>query len=310
MPYCSKIDTPFRLQNQYVVLSRRLDTPHPTSGYTVSADKPKDYTFTGSVPGQDGASRYAYGVLESSGYARSGIDHYAFLVLSWHRYAVSSLLDTSYGSSFQNSSNIFILVPELRLFCFWDIELQYDTTTDVSAHYSKTTFALSEQIKSDEDEPTEEEKSEIDPLIREPSDTFLMGDKEIEFSSLKDIDGPVPIPWVFEKPLDSLDPILKTFNMTITNPLFDFHSEFTLNSDNPIVDIQNEESDESETETIMEEVQIPSSQSIAQILPPFSLAAMYGVVVAAMYAKLGTGPNWSETKVGLDTKLRSGLDIV
>ncbi|GKG39357.1 hypothetical protein Tco_0463502, partial [Tanacetum coccineum] len=25
----------------------------------------------------------AYGVLESSGYARSGIDHYAFLVLSW-----------------------------------------------------------------------------------------------------------------------------------------------------------------------------------------------------------------------------------
>ncbi|GKA25237.1 hypothetical protein Tco_0711346 [Tanacetum coccineum] len=58
----------------------------------------------------------AYGVLESSGYAGSGIDHYAFLVLSWRRYAVSSLLDTAYSSSFQNSSNIFVLVPELRLF--------------------------------------------------------------------------------------------------------------------------------------------------------------------------------------------------
>ncbi|GKD75344.1 hypothetical protein Tco_1333626 [Tanacetum coccineum] len=45
-------------------------------------------------------------------------------------------------------------------------------------------------------------------------------------------------------------------------------------------------------------------------LVSFSLAAMYGVVVAAMYAKLGTGPNWSETRVGLDTKLKSRLDIV
>ncbi|GKA34650.1 hypothetical protein Tco_0721079 [Tanacetum coccineum] len=60
---------------------------------------------------------------------------------------------------------------------------------------------------------------------------------------------------VSEKPLDSLDLISKTFDITITNPLFDLYSEFTLNSDNPIFDIQNEESDESETETIMEEVQ-------------------------------------------------------
>ncbi|GJW02856.1 hypothetical protein Tco_1561712 [Tanacetum coccineum] len=81
------------------------------------------------------------------------------------------------------------------------------------------------------------------------------------------IDDPVPIPRVSEKPLDSLDPISKTFDMTITNPLFDFDFEFTLNSDNPIFDIQNEEHDESETETIMKEVQIHSSQSIIQIPP-------------------------------------------
>ncbi|GKD76299.1 hypothetical protein Tco_1334581 [Tanacetum coccineum] len=58
----------------------------------------------------------AYDILESSRYAISRIDHYAFLVLSWRRYAVSSLLDMAYSSSFQNSSNIFVLVPELRLF--------------------------------------------------------------------------------------------------------------------------------------------------------------------------------------------------
>ncbi|GJX57087.1 reverse transcriptase domain-containing protein [Tanacetum coccineum] len=80
------------------------------------------------------------------------------------------------------------------------------------------------------------------------------GDEEIELNSHEDIDDFVPIPRVSEKPLDSRDPISKTFDMTITNPLFDFDSEFTLNSDNPIFDIQNEESDESETETIMEEV--------------------------------------------------------
>nr|GEV65192.1 hypothetical protein [Tanacetum cinerariifolium] len=96
-----------------------------------------------------------------------------------------------------------------------------------------------------EDEPSEVKKSEIDPFIREPSDTFLMGDMEIKFNPLKDIDDPVPIPRVSEKPLDSLDPTSKTFNMTMTNPLSDFNSEFTLNSVDPVFDIQNEKSDES-----------------------------------------------------------------
>ncbi|GJV69509.1 hypothetical protein Tco_1485018 [Tanacetum coccineum] len=69
--------------------------------------------------------------------------------------------------------------------------------------------------------------------------------------------------------LGSLDLISKTFDMNIPNPLFDFDSGFTLNSDNPIFDIQNEESDESETKTIMDEVKIHSSQSTAQIPPPY-----------------------------------------
>ncbi|GKA93445.1 hypothetical protein Tco_0815431 [Tanacetum coccineum] len=99
--------------------------------------------------------------------------------------------------------------------------------------------------ESDEDEPSEADKSEIDPLIRESVNTFLMRDEEIELNSHKDINDLVPIPRVSEKPLDSRDPISTTFDMTITNPLFDFNSEFTLNSDNPNFDIQNEESDES-----------------------------------------------------------------
>ncbi|GKC12503.1 hypothetical protein Tco_1009285 [Tanacetum coccineum] len=120
-----------------------------------------------------------------------------------------------------------------------------------------------------EDEPSKAKKSEINPIIREPSDTFLMGDMEIKFNPLKDIDDLVPISKVSEKPLDSLDCISETFDMTITNPLFDFDSEFTLNSDNPVFVIQNEESDEFEAETITEEVQIHSSQSTAQVPPPY-----------------------------------------
>ncbi|GJT37036.1 hypothetical protein Tco_0936901, partial [Tanacetum coccineum] len=103
------------------------------------------------------------------------------------------------------------------------------------------------------DEPSEAKNSEIDSLIKGPSDTFLIGNNEIKFNPLKDIDDPVPIQRVSEKPLDSLDSISETFKMTITNPLFDFDYEFTLNSDNHIFYILNKESDESETETITKE---------------------------------------------------------
>ncbi|GJY54745.1 hypothetical protein Tco_0446409 [Tanacetum coccineum] len=91
------------------------------------------------------------------------------------------------------------------------------------------------------DEPLEANKSEINPLIREPPNTFLMGGEEFKLNSHEDIDDHVPIPRVFKKPLDSLDCISNTFDMTITDPLFDLDSEFTLNSDNPIFGIHNED---------------------------------------------------------------------
>nr|GEZ14412.1 hypothetical protein [Tanacetum cinerariifolium] len=109
------------------------------------------------------------------------------------------------------------------------------------------------------DEPLKTEKLEINPLLGEPSDTFLMRDEEIKFNPLKDIDDPVPIPRVFETHLDSLDSILDTFESAFTNPLFGLDSEYSLNYDNPIFDIQNKESDESEKETIMDEVKINGS---------------------------------------------------
>ncbi|GJS34077.1 hypothetical protein Tco_0532459 [Tanacetum coccineum] len=82
----------------------------------------------------------------------------------------------------------------------------------------------------------------------------LNNDPEGDISFLENLlkDEPLEANKVSEKPLDSLDCISNTFNMTITDPLFDLDSEFTLNSDNPIFGIHNEESDESETETIMD----------------------------------------------------------
>ncbi|GKG62668.1 hypothetical protein Tco_0634441, partial [Tanacetum coccineum] len=71
-------------------------------------------------------------------------------------------------------------------------------------------------------------------FLLEESDAFLALDDLIPpdidngiYDSERDIlflekllkDDPVLIPMVSEKPLDSLDPISKTFDMIITNPL-------------------------------------------------------------------------------------------
>ncbi|GJV16331.1 hypothetical protein Tco_1361654 [Tanacetum coccineum] len=50
-----------------------------------------------------------------------------------------------------------------------DAEVYYDTTTNLS---DPNIINYSYSDESDEDEPSKEEKSEINPLIREPSDTL------------------------------------------------------------------------------------------------------------------------------------------
>ncbi|GJV09365.1 reverse transcriptase domain-containing protein [Tanacetum coccineum] len=84
------------------------------------------------------------------------------------------------------------------------------------------------------------------------------GDDEIKFNPFKDIDDPVLIPRVSKTPLDSFDSSLDSFDKAFTNPLFELDSKYTLNYDNPIFDIQNVDSDASETYTIMDEVQFDS----------------------------------------------------
>nr|GEW39739.1 putative ribonuclease H-like domain-containing protein [Tanacetum cinerariifolium] len=125
-----------------------------------------------------------------------------------------------------------------------------------------------------EDEPLEAKNSEIDSLIRESMDTFLIGDTETKFNPREYIDDLVLILRISKKPLDSLDCISKTFKMIIIDPLFDFDSKFILNLDNPIFGIHNEESDESETERIMNEngnkVLKKTVETIEQIYEPTS----------------------------------------
>ncbi|GJX20114.1 reverse transcriptase domain-containing protein [Tanacetum coccineum] len=110
-----------------------------------------------------------------------------------------------------------------------------------------------EKSKSSNEEPLELELKDLPPHLEY---AFLEGtlklpviiakdlkrEEKDQFNSHEDINDLVPILRVSKKPLDSY---------------------------NPIFDIQNEESDESKTETKMEEVQIPSSQSTAQIPPPY-----------------------------------------
>ena len=171
----------------------------------------------------------------------------------------------------------------------WDTEVQYDSTSLMSDHDSEKITAMSARIEvkqesymsqpyqqgqghphisyfsdydeSDEDEPFETKNHEIEKSL----DTLSMGDKEVEVNPLKDIDDLVPIQRVSEKPSESIS---EKFITTFTNPLFDFNSEFTLISDNQIFDV---ESDESDMETDMDEVHIDSSQSTAQVPPPYIL---------------------------------------
>ncbi|GJR55363.1 putative reverse transcriptase domain-containing protein [Tanacetum coccineum] len=200
----------------------------------------------------------SYSIIASPSLSLTPLENSDFLLEETDAFpALGSIPPGIDNEIFDAEGDILLLEKLLNIDSTKDLRVQ-----ELNNEYEGDILFLEKLLKE------EAKNSKIDSLIRGPSDTFLMRDKEIKFSPLKDIDDPVPIPKVSEKPLDSLDPISKTFEMTITNPLFDFDSEFTLNSDNPIFDIQNEKSDESDTETIMEKVQIHSSQSTAQIPPP------------------------------------------
>ncbi|GJY60199.1 hypothetical protein Tco_0460856 [Tanacetum coccineum] len=113
---------------------------------------------------------------------------------------------------------------------------------DNGIYDSKIYILFLEELLNDEiprDLPPKELKDDEPSTTKEPPDTFIIGDEEIKFYPFKDIDDLVLIPNVFETPLDSFDSSLDSFDTAFTNPLFELDSEYTLNYDNPIFDIQN-----------------------------------------------------------------------
>ena len=81
---------------------------------------------------------------------------------------------------------------------------------------------------------------DIDLPFGEHLDTLSMGDREIDFNP-SDIESlpandPVPIPRMSDEPLGNSDSISRSFDVTISNPLFDFDDSFTLRFDNKFFD--------------------------------------------------------------------------
>ncbi|GJZ66788.1 hypothetical protein Tco_0630028 [Tanacetum coccineum] len=83
---------------------------------------------------------------------------------------------------------------------------------------------------------------DIDLLLGEHLDTLSMGDREIDFNPIRDIeelerllaDDPVPVPRVFDEPLGNSDSVPRSYDVTFSNSLFDFNDDYNLCYDNPL----------------------------------------------------------------------------
>nr|GEV02319.1 hypothetical protein [Tanacetum cinerariifolium] len=81
-------------------------------------------------------------------------------------------------------------------------------------------------------------KSSVDDLVRgEHLDTLSTEDREINFNR-RDIETNDLIPGLrmFDIPLGNDDSVSRSFNVTFSNPLFDFNDDYTLCYDNPLFD--------------------------------------------------------------------------
>ncbi|GKB23010.1 hypothetical protein Tco_0862411 [Tanacetum coccineum] len=85
---------------------------------------------------------------------------------------------------------------------------------------------------------------DIDLLLGEHLDTISMGDREIDFNPIRDIeelerllaDDLVLVPRVFDEPLGNSDSVPRSYDVTFSNSLFDFNDDYTLCYDNPLFD--------------------------------------------------------------------------
>lgn len=128
---------------------------------------------------------------------------------------------------------------------------QFEIFSDCSedcASYGDIEFVEASVPHSDVDLLLEEfagELTHINPLPTGSDDDLL--DFEADLGEIESL--------LYHDPSLTSDPISpiennnhfvpETFNTTLTNPLFEFNSEFTLTSDNPLFDVQNEDCDES-----------------------------------------------------------------
>nr|GFA09579.1 NAC domain-containing protein [Tanacetum cinerariifolium] len=84
----------------------------------------------------------------------------------------------------------------------------------------------------------------VDIDLGEHLDTLSTGDREIDFNLSRDIeklecllaDDPVLVPRVFDEPLCNSDSVPRSYDVTFSNPLFDFNDDYTLCYDNPLFD--------------------------------------------------------------------------
>ncbi|GKE92808.1 hypothetical protein Tco_1573903, partial [Tanacetum coccineum] len=87
-----------------------------------------------------------------------------------------------------------------------------------------------------------ERKVDIDLPFGEHLDTLSTGDREIDFDPIRDIEelerllanDLVPVPRVFDEPLGNSDSVPRSYDVTFSNPLFDFNDDYTLCYDNPL----------------------------------------------------------------------------
>nr|GEV99469.1 NAC domain-containing protein [Tanacetum cinerariifolium] len=92
--------------------------------------------------------------------------------------------------------------------------------------------------------PKEEEKLDINLPLGEHLDTLSTRDREIDFNPSRDIeeldrllaDDPVPVPRVFDGPLGNSNSGPRSYDVTFSNPLFDFNDDYTLCYDNSLFD--------------------------------------------------------------------------
>ncbi|GKC33727.1 hypothetical protein Tco_1046111 [Tanacetum coccineum] len=82
-----------------------------------------------------------------------------------------------------------------------------------------------------------EEKVDIDLPFGEHLDTLSIGDREINFNP-RDIETNdlIPVPRVFDEPLGNSDSVPRSYDVTFSNPLFDFNDDYTICYDNPLFD--------------------------------------------------------------------------